>query len=88
MASATLLHFHSPPTNFQPHTRSATPIWTVPESGVQRLLELARNIPLDGEVTPVQAWAYIRQHPQYRTLKVEKLEAVKRELVGWVKCYE
>ncbi|KAL5431527.1 hypothetical protein PMIN07_009415 [Paraphaeosphaeria minitans] len=87
MASATLLHFHDPPTLSLTHPHGPSPAWTVPESGVQRLLELARSIPLDGEVTPVQAWACIRQHPQYASLRVERLEGMKKGLLAWVKCY-
>ncbi|KAF2446633.1 hypothetical protein P171DRAFT_462849 [Karstenula rhodostoma CBS 690.94] len=88
MASATLLHLHLHQDHDHPpasHSRPST--WTVPESGVQRLLELARNIPLDGEVTPVQAWAYIRQHAQFGRLRVERVEEMKKGLLGWVKCY-
>ncbi|KAL5375007.1 hypothetical protein DPSP01_011497 [Paraphaeosphaeria sporulosa] len=89
MASATLLHFHDPhtPSSTHSHSQSQSPAWTVPESGVQRLLELARSIPLDGEVTPVQAWACIRQHPQYERLRLERLEEMKSALLVWVKCY-
>lgn len=61
--------------------------WNLPESGVERLLELSDRLPLDGEVTPVQMWNHIRRHPQFIRLKAEDLEGLKIALMQHVKCY-
>ncbi|KAF1922257.1 uncharacterized protein M421DRAFT_10693 [Didymella exigua CBS 183.55] len=85
LTSATLLHHQqSYPVG---HGHLANPTWTVPKLGVERLLELSTSIPLDGEVTPVQAWDYIRQHPQYHSLDCARLESLKATLLLHVKCY-
>lgn len=84
MASATLLHHH-PHTIDQGQDRNAS--WNLPESGVERLLELSGRLPLDGEVTPVQMWNHIRRHPQFAHFKAEDLETLKIALTQHVKCY-
>lgn len=85
MASATLLHHHH--LTGADRTQVPNPTWNVPEAGVERLLDLSSNIPLDGEVTPVQAWDYIRQHPRYETLDCARLEKLKARLIVQIKCY-
>lgn len=89
MASATLLHHqhhHHYPSSTT-HDQTSNPAWTVHSSSVERLLELSSSIPLDGEVTPVQAWDYIRRHPQYSTLDCARLAKLQAALVEFVKCY-
>ncbi|KAF1974469.1 hypothetical protein BU23DRAFT_461515 [Bimuria novae-zelandiae CBS 107.79] len=83
MASATLLHHH----HISATDLGQVTTWTISESGVERLLELSKSIPLDGEVTPVQAWDHIRKHPQYEVLSYERLERLKSSLIQHVKCY-
>ncbi|KAJ4302717.1 hypothetical protein N0V90_001607 [Kalmusia sp. IMI 367209] len=85
MASATLLHHHHPSTSDK--YSNSSPTWRVHESGVERLLALSSSIPLDGEMTPVQAWDQIRRHPQYETLEWARLERLKAALLAHVKCY-
>ncbi|KAH7355557.1 hypothetical protein BKA66DRAFT_430136 [Pyrenochaeta sp. MPI-SDFR-AT-0127] len=79
--SACLLH-HRP-------TQATSPVaWQLSSTGIERLLELSRAISLeDGEVTPVQAWDYIRQHAQYAGLEIARWECLKEKLVLHVKCY-
>lgn len=84
MASATLLHHHPHATG---HEQDRNTRWNLPESGVERLLELSDRLPLDGEVTPVQMWNHIRRHPQFIRLKAEDLEGLKIALMQHVKCY-
>lgn len=84
MASATLLHHH---THSSSHHVGSFPIWDVSEAGVERLLELSADLPLDGEVTPVQIWNQVRRHPQYEGLNVKRLEKLKTMLMLHVKCY-
>jgi hypothetical protein len=51
-------------------------------------LQLSEAIPLqEGEVTPVQAWDYIRRHDQFAELDVQRWEDLKDNLVRFVRCY-
>ena len=79
-----MLHQHpaEPSARLQPNTT-----WQVPSAGIERLLELSDTIPLDGELTPVQAWNQIRKHQHYSGLEVERLEGLKMALLAHVKCY-
>lgn len=85
MVTASVLHEHPAP----PGSRSSPgPTWQVSAAGIERLLELSDTLPLDGELTPVQAWSHIRRHPHYESLGLERLEGLKQELLGHIKCYE
>lgn len=85
MVSACLLHqSHSPPGK----RLDVTETWQAPATGIERLLELSKDIPLeDGEVTPVQAWYFIRGQVQYADLEITRLEDLKKRLLKHVKCY-
>lgn len=88
MTSTTLLHHHQHHTFSTDQIQTSSSTWTLPESSVERLLELSSSIPLDdSEVTPVQAWDYIRCHPQYGVLDSARLEQLKKTLVLHVKCF-
>jgi hypothetical protein len=84
MITASMLHQHpaAPSARLQP---GAT--WQVPAAGIERLLELSESIPLDGELTPVQAWNQVRKHPHYDGLEFERLEGLKQALLAHIKCY-
>jgi hypothetical protein len=41
----------------------------------------------DSEVTPVQAWDYIRRQEQFAGLEAARWEGLKEKLVGFVRCY-
>jgi hypothetical protein len=41
----------------------------------------------DSEVTPVQAWDYIRRQEQFAGLEAARWERLKEKLVGSVRCY-
>ncbi len=46
------------------------------------------SIPLqDGEVTPVEAWDYIRQQEQFAGLEVERWGSLKDKLMRYVRCH-
>jgi hypothetical protein len=80
MVTASVLHSHPSP----PGARlSPGPTWHVPAAGIERLLELSEKIPLDGELTPVQAWSWIRGHPGFGGLEV----GLKGVLGALVRCY-
>ncbi|XP_014557310.1 hypothetical protein COCVIDRAFT_97594 [Bipolaris victoriae FI3] len=83
--SACLLHTHPSPPGHRQY--SQTP-WRAPRSSLSHVLSISSNVPLaDGEVTPVQAWEYVRQHAAFSGLEVGRWEMLKEKLVGAVRCY-
>jgi hypothetical protein len=62
----------------------------MPEIGMPdllKLLDLSNRLPLDGEITPIMAWAGIRNHPRSRELSKEDFEALRDELLAKIRCY-
>jgi hypothetical protein len=54
---------------------------------LMKLLDLSNRLPLDGEITPIMAWAMVLQHPRRGELVKEDIEAVKGDLLAKVRCY-
>jgi len=54
---------------------------------LMKLLDLSNRLPLDGEITPIMAWAKIIQNEHFRTLTKEDIERMKGELLAKVRCY-
>ncbi|EFQ93195.1 hypothetical protein PTT_09502 [Pyrenophora teres f. teres 0-1] len=54
---------------------------------LMKLLDLSNRLPLDGEITPIMAWAKIIQNDNFRTLSKEDIELMKGELLAKVRCY-
>ncbi|KAF2681840.1 hypothetical protein K458DRAFT_420221 [Lentithecium fluviatile CBS 122367] len=54
---------------------------------LMKLLDLSNRLPLDGEITPIMAWAMILQHPRLGELTKEDLEAIKEDLLAKIRCY-
>jgi hypothetical protein len=52
-----------------------------------KLLDLSNRLPLDGEITPVMAWAKILQHPRFQELSKEEFGSIKDELLMKIRCY-
>jgi hypothetical protein len=83
--SACIFHSHPSPPG---HRLNAPTPWRVPRATLAQLLHLSSCVPLaDGEVTPIQAWEYVRQHEGFAGLEMERWEALKEKLVGAVRCY-
>jgi hypothetical protein len=61
--------------------------WTVPTIEVEKLLEFSSRLTLDGEITPVEAWARIKGHPNFVELDQKRLDMLKAVLVPEVLCY-
>ena len=61
--------------------------WTVPAVEVDRLLNLSSRLSLEGEITPIEAWQKIKQHPGFATLDKQRLEQLKTILLPEVQCY-
>lgn len=86
MASATILHQH--PQHQYSHVHSDQDNWHISAFGIERLLHLSSNIPIsEGELTPVQAWDILRQHPDFAGLDLARLRALMESLIKEVKCY-
>lgn len=54
---------------------------------LMKLLDLSNRLPLDGEITPVMAWAMILQDQRLGGLSKEDFEVVKSGLLGKIRCY-
>ncbi|KAF1833282.1 hypothetical protein BDW02DRAFT_500939 [Decorospora gaudefroyi] len=54
---------------------------------LMKLLDLSNRLPLEGEITPIMAWAKILQHENVRDLVKEDFEHMKGELLAKVRCY-
>jgi hypothetical protein len=55
---------------------------------MDRLLALSGSVPLqDSEVTPVQAWDYIRRQEQFAGLEARRWDSLKDRLVKHVRCH-
>ena len=54
---------------------------------LMKLLDLSNRLPLDGEITPIMAWAMVLQHERLRELAKQDIELIKGELLAKVRCY-
>ncbi|KAK3169810.1 hypothetical protein OEA41_009194 [Lepraria neglecta] len=60
--------------------------WTASGAIIKELLNLSSSINLEGEITPVEAWHRLHQHPDFWRLDRNQIEKVKRELSASVRC--
>lgn len=60
--------------------------WTASAAIIKELLNLSSSINLSGEITPVEAWHRLRQHPEFGSMDRQTIEQVKSELSQVVKC--
>jgi hypothetical protein len=62
--------------------------WEVPHASIDQLLALSGSVPLqDSEVTPVQAWDYVRRQEQFTGLEAGRWESLKLSLTSLVQCH-
>jgi len=54
---------------------------------LMKLLDLSNRLPLEGEITPIMAWAIILRHPTFGQLSKEDFTTVKEDLLAKVRCY-
>lgn len=62
----------------------------MPELGTPdllKLLDLSQRLPLDGEITPIMAWALIRGSERFGELRKDDFDGLKEDLKGKVRCY-
>lgn len=81
MVSAPL--FSSAPRPPEPNTTAS---WTANGTIIKELLNLSSSINLEGEITPVEAWHRLRQHPDFWKLDQHGINHLKNELSASVRC--
>ena len=86
-------------TSAQLHFSSLGPVSTPPENVIvpsyehtpsdvlDRLLDLASDVCSEGEVTPVQAWHYVRTQPYFGGLDMPSLRRLAERLREVIKCH-
>lgn len=60
--------------------------WTANGSIIKELLNLSASINLKGEITPVEAWHRLRQHPNFWKLDRQGTDNLKNKLSSMVRC--
>ncbi|KAH9879109.1 hypothetical protein J1614_002544 [Plenodomus biglobosus] len=75
-------HIANCPEEKYPHQM---PDVTMPD--LLKLLDLSNRLPLDGEITPIMAWAKILQDEKFRDLSKEDIGFIKDDLLAKVRCY-
>jgi hypothetical protein len=75
-------HIANCPEEKYPHQM---PDITMPD--LMKLLDLSNRLPLDGEITPIMAWAKIIQDPCFKDLSKDEIDVIKTELLAKVRCY-
>ena len=60
--------------------------WTANSAIIKELLNLSSGINLEGEITPVEAWHRLRQHPEFGRLDRGAIDSLKNELSAAVQC--
>lgn len=75
-------HIASNPQENYPHQM---PDIAMPD--LMKLLDLSNRLPLDGEITPIMAWAMILQDPRFAELTKGDVELIKGDLLAKVRCY-
>ena len=60
--------------------------WRTSGAIIKELLNLSMSINLDGEITPVEAWQRLRDHPDFWRLSRSQVDKLKYELSTAVRC--
>ena len=60
--------------------------WTASGAIIKELLNLSSSINLEGEITPVEAWHKLHQHPDFWRLDRKQIQNLKKELSTKVSC--
>ena len=70
-----------------PESPSLNSSWRANGAIIKELLNLSSSINLEGEITPVEAWHRLHQHPDFWRLDTVGINRLKKELSGAVKCF-
>jgi hypothetical protein len=71
----------------KPHEKYPHQMPDIAMPDLLKLLDLSNRLPLDGEITPIMAWAMILQDPRFGELTAEGVAVVKEDLLAKVRCY-
>ncbi|WEW61668.1 hypothetical protein PRK78_007160 [Emydomyces testavorans] len=85
--SGHVLTFQTPLIANGPEILRNNDTWEIPACHLDRLFELAAALDLDGDITPVQAWKRIKQHPSFHKLDAERLRSLSTSLRKEVQCF-
>ncbi|KAK1676277.1 hypothetical protein BDP55DRAFT_112184 [Colletotrichum godetiae] len=58
-----------------------------PRDILERILALSPHVCFDGEMTPAQAWEYIRSQPHFGGIELRRLWALVDRLIEGIKCH-
>jgi hypothetical protein len=61
--------------------------WQAPNALLERLLTLSASVIPSGEISPVQAWNYIIQNPDFPNLEVDRMRTLTEKMLKEVKCH-
>ncbi|UKZ87662.1 uncharacterized protein TrAFT101_003439 [Trichoderma asperellum] len=61
--------------------------WELTKADLTTLLDLSKQLNLDGEITPVMAWRMVTSHSRFNELAPCDLEKLSEELLRKVRCY-
>lgn len=61
--------------------------WQTPTAELETLLQMSQQLGLDTEITPVQVWSHVKQHPKFGFFTVAHLEILRARLLPLVKCH-
>lgn len=56
-------------------------------SDLLKLLDLSNRLPLEGEITPVMAWAFLIKDVRFGQLSQVDFRTIKEDLLSKVRCY-
>lgn len=59
----------------------------IPGGDLLKLLDLSARLPLDGEITPIMAWANIMRNPRFGELQETHVRGIMDSLMPKVRCY-
>jgi len=69
-----------------PEAPQVNQTWTTSGTIIKELLNLSSSINLDGEITPVEAWHRLHNHPDFWRLDRNQINDLKIELSTAVSC--
>lgn len=61
--------------------------WELTKADLSTLLDLSKQLNLDGEITPVMAWRMVTSHYRFNELAPGDLEKLSEELLRKIRCY-
>ncbi|EHK40631.1 hypothetical protein TRIATDRAFT_301441 [Trichoderma atroviride IMI 206040] len=61
--------------------------WELTKADLTTLLDLSKQLNLDGEITPVMAWRMVTSHYRFNELAPGDLEKLSEELLRKIRCY-